>query len=68
MKLTGSEVFTVTNGTTPPRRKWLLDLDDFEILCAANAYRRAGNVAMADALHAWLCRKRARETTPPEAA
>lgn len=67
MTFTGAEVFTVTNGTSPAYSKRLSAMDDFEILCLANAYRRHGNAAMADRLQTWR-RQRIQQTPPPDAA
>ena len=63
MTFTGAEIFTVTNGTCPPRRKRLADMDTFEILCVVNACRRRGNAAMANRLWTWR-RQRIQQTTP----
>lgn len=67
MTFTGAELFTVTNGTSPPHRKRLADMDAFEILCLLNAYRRHGNATMADRLWTWR-RQRIQQTPPPGAA
>ena len=67
MTFTGAELFTVTNGTSPPCRKRLVDMDAFEVLCLANAYRRHGNAAMADRLWTWR-RQRIQQTPTPGAA
>lgn len=45
MTLTGAEIFTVTDGASPPRQKRLADMTQFEVLCVANHGQRNGRHA-----------------------
>lgn len=49
MRLNGTEIFTVSDGASPPCRKRLVDMTQFEALCAANQCQRNGHGDMAAA-------------------
>lgn len=69
MTFTGSEIFTVTNGTSPPCRKRLAAMTQFEVLCAANHCQRNGHHDLAAVLLKWQHRMhQTPRQRPPDAA
>ena len=68
MTFTGAELFTVTNGTSPPCRKRLVDMDAFEVLMVANWFAKTFPETSA-ALFAWQAKMRHNpRRAPPDAA
>ena len=68
MRLNGAEIFTVTNGASPPRQKRLADMTRFEVLCAANLCQRNGHGDIAAALLRWQHAMNQPVCEPPDAA
>lgn len=69
MRLNGTEIFTVSDGASPPCRKRLADMTQFEALCAANQCQRNGHGDMAAALLRWQHRMhQTPRQRPPDAA
>ena len=69
MTLTGAEIFTVTDGASPPYQKRLADMTQFEVLCVANHCPRNGRHDMAAALLRWQHRmNQTPRQRPPDAA